>query len=288
MAVRRALRAALGASAAAPVRRSGGRVVPVAIDQIREQERLRSLDPEAVEQLKASIEQQGQQSPVQLRPFAEPDPSDLLKWGPETPGLYMLITGSHRLEALRRLGRTHVEAFIRNPATPAEARLIEIDENLVRADLTVLDRAAFLAARKEAYEVLHKGARRSGDRIRVLPQAAPSFSAAAVADTGLARRTVQRAVQIHHGLTPEVRRRLAGTPLADNEGALYKLSRLPGDQQSAVADRHLMPESEAGRKRKRKDGFERLSAAWKGATRTERRRFLAVLGAEPRVIDRLM
>ena len=268
-AIRRGMRDALRTAAEAPVRRSVGLAVPVALDQIRQRDRLRNLDDSAIEQLMESIKARDLHTPIIVRPFALVDPAAADQWGPETSGLYMLVAGAHRLEACRRLGRSHIPAFVRE-LSPQAARLVEIDENLVRADLTALDRAAFLAARKEIYEQQHPEARRGGDR-RAGPTT-PSFASASAQTTGWAPRTIQRAVSIHEGLAPAVRAKIAGTPIANSEGILHRLSRLTHAQQSAQVETLLGRATD--RPRRRRDGAERLTAAWSDATPDERRRFL--------------
>ena len=283
-AVKRGLREALGVAKRAPVSNSGDRTVPIALDHIREGVRLRPLDPNAVEQLQESIARSGLQTPLLVRPFAEVDPEDPDRWGPETPGHFVLIAGSHRLEACRRSGLTHVAAFVRTPS-PAEARLLEIDENFVRADLTPLDRAVFLAKRKEIYHARYPEARRGGDRSASRAMT-PSFADASAATTGLAPRTIQRAVAIYRGLSSGARAALAGTPLAQNERALYSISRLPEERQETEIARRLTTGPTP--KRPPRDGVARLDAAWRAATRSERRRFLTKHGLPAAQADRIL
>ena len=172
----------------------------------------------------------GLQSPVPWR-AADPEGSDA--WGREDAGLFALVAGAHRLEAARRLGWAHIEALIVE-GTPDEVRLIEIDENLARAALTVLDRARFLAARERIYLRLYPERRRGGDRKSIEyaeENQSPkfglrSFPEAAMERTGLSRSSLYRAVEIGKGLDDQAARDLAGTGLADREGDLHVLSRM--------------------------------------------------------------
>ena len=59
-----------------------------------------------------------------------------------------LITGNHRVTAARLLGWTTIRAIIRD-VDEINARLNEIDENLFREDLTVLQQAEHIAEREE-------------------------------------------------------------------------------------------------------------------------------------------
>lgn len=276
----RSLRAAQDAVESGSLRRSGTRSVPILLQQIRVHQRLRNLDPGSVEGLMESISRRGLQQAVVVRPHAMPDRDNPTRWGPETPGLFILVAGAHRLEACRRLGMAHIDAFVRN-MPPRETRLLEIDENLIRAELTALDRAHFLAERQALYQALfpqsrHGGARRNG-RETWRPG---SFAADASEQTGMSVRAVQRAVRIHRNLAPELRERISGTELAGKEGELHRLAGLPADRQQCEVDRLLSrggPEDSRtpppGR-RSRRDGAHRLEQAWEAASPDERRRFM--------------
>ena len=66
-------------------------------------------------------------------------------------------------EAARELAYEQIEAIVIDTGEH-EHRLIEIDENLMRAELTHLDRGRFLAERKRIYFELHPTRRHGGDR----------------------------------------------------------------------------------------------------------------------------
>jgi ParB-like chromosome segregation protein Spo0J len=57
----------------------------------------RSLDPDKVQQLAEDILSEGQKTPIQVR---------------RDVNRYVLVTGLHRLEAMRALGETSIEALI--------------------------------------------------------------------------------------------------------------------------------------------------------------------------------
>jgi len=113
-----------------------------------------------------------------------------------------------RLEACKRLGWTEIEATVM-PLDALNAELAEIDENLIRAELTVLERAEQLARRKEIYEALHPEARRGGDRrsedFKTKQFRFETFATNTAAKTGLSPRTVQHEVQIATRIAPDVR-----------------------------------------------------------------------------------
>src|SRR5215468_8945529 len=90
--------------------------------------RLRKPRPEKVDQLAESIRMQGLLHPIIVRPK-------------DGTG-YLLVAGHHRLEAIRNLHKAghwpsgSIRAEIVGEMDDDAARLAEIDENLIRADLT--------------------------------------------------------------------------------------------------------------------------------------------------------
>jgi ParB family chromosome partitioning protein len=72
---------------------------------------------------------------------------------------HTLVFGLHRLEACKRLEWETIPATART-FEGLDAELAEIDENLVRADLTVLERSELLARRHAIYEVRHPETKR--------------------------------------------------------------------------------------------------------------------------------
>lgn len=200
-----------------------GEVVAVSLDNIDATDRLRPLDPAHVELIAASIAQTGLQSPVILRPEGN---------------RYRLVAGWHRLSAVRSLQWDSVDAIIQN-LDDNEARLVEIDENLMRRELSALDRAVFLAERKAIYDALHpettKPGRRKKELSQTLRQFGERFSKQAAKRTGLSERTVQMSLELASKLTPEAREALRLSPVADNQAALLKLAELDADEQISIA-----------------------------------------------------
>lgn len=154
-----------------------------------------------------------------------------------------LVAGYHRLEACRSLGWAAIPAVVVQ-LDALHAELAEIDENLVRNELTVLERSEQLARRKQVYEALHPAARHGaqgggrggkGTRARTENDVV-SFSVDTASKTNTSARSVQRDVQIAAGLPDDVRDQLRGTAVADSKTDLLKLSRMePEDQRKAAA-----------------------------------------------------
>ena len=207
------------------------RVLPIDLSAIRVNKRLRKIDREALAGLASSMADIGQQQPVSLR--ADPD----------DPAMFILVAGAHRFEAARSLGWPQLEALIVD-APDDEHRLIEIDENLMRADLTVLDRARFLCERKKIFLTLHPERRRGGDRSSQHyaetrndhPTGHASWAEETSERVALSPRTVQRSVTIGEGIPDELADALADTRIAEREGDLYRLSKMDAEHQAEALD----------------------------------------------------
>lgn len=117
-------------------------------------------------------------------------------------------------------------------------RLREIDENLMRHELTALDRATFLAERQSVYEALHPETKQNGNR-DLGPQkqfvaTVGGFAKNAAERLGFDKRTIERAVRMHARLNPDARRRGSGTWLADHAQQLDLLASCKGSEQLAA------------------------------------------------------
>jgi len=205
-------------------------------------------------------------------------------------GGYRLIAGAHRVAACVTLGWERIQAFVCE-ATEDEARLAEIDENLVRHELNPLDRATFLAERKALYEKLHPETRngaqggRGGKRNE---NETISFSKDTAERVGLTDRAIQLAVRIATNLAPDVKGRIAGTAIAKNQAELLALAKLGPADQRAVLGLLLGERPQAGsvreaigvltnRPNKAPDGYSKLFSAWRHATAAEKAMFIEFL-----------
>lgn len=153
---------------------------------------------------------------------------------------YTLIAGAHRLEACKRLGWKEIEATIID-ATGLMAELAEIDENLMRNDLTEMERALQIAKRKRIYEDLYPDTKHGGDRksdqVANLGNLIPRFTTTTAEITGESERTIYRQVKRGEELakTPELVERLENIPqIADSGSALDELIATPPEKRDAL------------------------------------------------------
>jgi N6-adenosine-specific RNA methylase IME4 len=144
--------------------------------------RLRRLRPEKVNELAESISVIGQRQPIEVQRSGDG---------------YGLIAGWHRLEAVKKLGHIDIHAFILDGIEADRAALIEIDENLIRADLSPAERAIHLAERKRLYEKAHPQTKHGGDRKSESSsqnENLKSFTVDTANKTGKGRSTIAREV----------------------------------------------------------------------------------------------
>ena len=157
-------------------------------------ERLRALRPETVKDLAESMQANGLLQPIVL----QPKPGGLGYW---------LLAGMHRFEAAKKLKWPAIKATILDGLDADQAELAEIDENLMRANLSPAETAAHIGRRKELYENLYPttkagiaqglgmvraAIKKAGGQIG--PEVEASFTEAIAQATGQSRRTVKRNV----------------------------------------------------------------------------------------------
>lgn len=202
--------------------------------------RLRALDPSWVDLLAEEIGRDGQIEPIRVV---------------ERAGRYQLIDGARRIAALTQLGRAEVEARIEPESALLDAayvRLGEIKGNMMRGELTVLDRALYLAAWREMHESVHAAPKRgrksaaelSAQSARISGPANDdaedpfllSFTEAAQRALNLSRRSLYLALKIAT-IDPAEARRLAGHPSADSRNEMLLLAEQTVLLQRAVVDR---------------------------------------------------
>lgn len=196
------------------------RFLDIRLADIRVGDRLRQIDPDWVDAIAMSMEKLGQQNPVLVAKSSDH---------------FKLVAGAHRLAAVKKLKWEKITAVVVD-GTNLELRLHEIDENLLRRELSELDRAAFLLERKTVWEELHpetaKG--KAGAAARWMQATSLSFASEAAEKLHLSVRSVQRAIK-RMKIDAGVRAEIAGTYIADNGSILDSLARLtPSEQRKVV------------------------------------------------------
>jgi ParB family transcriptional regulator, chromosome partitioning protein len=196
-------------------------------------ERLRAVDADYVALLAESIRERGLDQPIRVTAADE-------------AGFHRLIAGAHRLAACQMLGMPDIPA-IPFSGTEMEAKLAEIEENLIRRELSEMDRAVFLAEHKTLWDALHPETRGGDQRKKQKSQVGTfaehrltsRFTAAVAKKLGWSKTVVYRALARHEALSPAIRARIAGTWLADNGSALDALIG-PKDARIRESDQHRL------------------------------------------------
>ncbi len=251
-------------------------------------ERLRPVDQAWAAAVGESMREIGLTHPIVVRP--------------RPAGDFTLVAGLHRYHGALLIGWTEIDVEVRI-LDDRQAKVVEIDENLMRRELSALDRAVFLAERKRLWEEAHpetkhggdfrRKSRKSADKNQVDNMATWSrFSADVAERTGLSERTIRRATALAADLGPELIARLRLSPIADNAAQLKALARLPANFKSAALDPLASgaPSLKAALKLvgmlpaqlpKDERDFRALVGTWSRAGAKARRRFLAHIKAAP-------
>jgi ParB/RepB/Spo0J family partition protein len=196
----------------------------------------RPLNPTAVKVLAESMKLIGLQSPVAVRYVANRQNT---AYGSDDS--YVLVAGGHRLAAAKLLGWVKIETF-GVTGDDASARLLEISENLHRADLTKLERDEQIAE----WVKLTEGV--SDNLSETQREGRPGAAAAASRELGIVERDVQRAVKVA-SLAPEAKQAARDAGLDDNRSALLAAAQetTPEAQVAALVNRRPIDQGKLDR-----------------------------------------
>jgi hypothetical protein len=183
-------------------------------------ERLRPFNAERVAELERSIAAIGLQTPITIR---------------YVDGKPILVTGGHRLHAVKNLGWSEIPVREFDGDDRA-ARMWQIAENLHRAELTVLERSEQLAewirlaGEHDAAQVDPHQPRKAGQQ--------PGGINDASRELGIERKAAQRAAKID-SLTDEAKETARDLGLDDNQSALLEAAKAESaeDQVEALKQR---------------------------------------------------
>ena len=234
--------------------------------------RLRAIRTDLVDDLAESMKERGLLQPITARRRSD--------------GGYSLVSGRHRFEAAKLLAWSTIAVTVTDIDDDDEAELAEIDENLIRGELSPAERALHVGRRKELYEKLHPetkhGAtgrgrvksRQNGDSIR--------FSKDAAKTTGRSERTLQREIERATKIADLAE--VIGTPL-DSPDELDALAKLPGPVQGDLIARVKAGETitakHLNKKLNREARERKLAAATEKASAALGEKHYGVIYADP-------
>ncbi|BCL34604.1 ParB/RepB/Spo0J family partition protein [Nostoc sp. MS1] len=182
----------------------------IPIDQIKIGRNRRPVKGEKVDQLKDSIKTNGLLNPITI------------------DQKLTLIAGLHRLTACKLLGLKAIECHIVDYQNTDQARLAEIDENLIRNELEPLERSELWLERDQILERMGLRAKvgdnqhtfKGGEMI-----SPPKRTVELAKEAGYSERTFQHGKQIAKSIHPEVKQLIKGTPIADSPTVLLQIAR---------------------------------------------------------------
>ncbi len=195
-------------------------------------ERLRAIDENWAQGLAAEFKEREMHNPVKLMVIGNQ---------------HHLSEGGHRYRAHQIMGRNEIYAKAYQPETEFpmdELRLHEIDENLMRRELSTLDRAACIVERKRILRKLH-GETRGRKPGKEPNMGLFSINEDVAAKMGFSKSTVKALEGMYEGLSAATRKRVAATYLADNRAQLVQLSKVDAEAQKAALDILLAREPKA-------------------------------------------
>ena len=250
----------------------------VAIAEIEVGQRLRSYDGDKVLALVESIQELGLRTPISVVRQGE--------------GGFRLVAGLHRLEACRRLGWERIDALFVDGLDEIDQQIWEIDENLIRAELSEGERSEHLLRRKQLFEKKRAQELSGGGSGGVKPQHEIGFATDTAGRTGLTKRHINRSIRRAERIADDVREAIRLSPSFRKAVELDALADLSHeDQRRAV---HLVARDEArsfreakerlttGKRPANREGQLRaLVVAWKAASEETRDAFLRELKSRP-------
>ncbi len=178
------------------------------IDSIQIGQRHRRVDPEKVKSLTESIRQIGLQNPIHI---FSPD-EDTCE----------IVAGVHRYEAVKSLGEVMIDCFLVD-LDEVDRELWEIDENLMRAELTPAQEADHLKRRKVLFDLkAEQFVQPSGQK--------SGFSKDVSEKTGQTQQDVNRKISRASNIAPEVLDEITGTEM-DKGVELDALKGMSPDEQ---------------------------------------------------------
>lgn len=196
----------------------------------------RPLITDAVDRLASSIREVGLIQPITVQPCS------MMIGGLSDHG-FQIVAGHHRVAACRALGWEEIDALVVEPEEHLQAELMEIDENLCRAELTATQRTAHIKRRKQIWEALHPNSGKTFPTITEErgPGRPKEFAAETAAVSGESKRSINQHVARADAIGDDLDR-IVGTSL-DKGVELDALAKLPEPERKELIDR-----AEAGEK----------------------------------------
>ena len=148
----------------------------------------------------------------------------------EDNGKYILLSGLHRVESFKLLGRDEIPALV-HKSDDLTNSLIEVEENLCRSDLNAIQTAEHIVKREELLTALGRKAKAGNNQYTEEKITNEDLARS----MGLTRRTYQYKKCVAN-LHPEAKDILCETRFAENLMDMVKLQKAPDHIQIEVAN----------------------------------------------------
>ncbi len=199
----------------------------VSINKIRYGNNRRPINDEKVEQLQKSIQLNGLLNPITI------DPN------------FNLIAGLHRLTACKLLGFKEIECNIVVYDSDEQARLAEIDENLIRNELEPLERGKLVLEREKILIKLGMRAKAGDNQYTLKNENGSEINSPPIKTTqqlakqaGYSERSWQHDKQIARDIAPKIQKIIQKTPIAEKKTTLLSIARA-GRKERILAEKAL-------------------------------------------------
>lgn len=218
-------------------------------------QRHRALSNDKVSALAESMREIGLQQPISV-------------WAPDSETC-VLVAGYHRLEAAKRLGWEQIDCFF-VALDEMDRELWEIDENLMRAELTPSQIASHLKRRKEIWEAKREA--ETGNTVSTLSDGGrgnKGFAQETAERTCVTKQAINKAISRAEKIPEPIRKQIEGTNL-DTGSYMDSIKDLPPEDMAEKVTRDLRKASEPKQERPKVDRTrierERLMQAWNAAS----------------------
>jgi ParB family transcriptional regulator, chromosome partitioning protein len=190
----------------------------VSIDNIKYGSNRRPVNDEKVKELKDSIQANGLLNPITV------------------DSKLNLIAGLHRLTACKQLGLETIDCNVVDYDDDDQSRLAEIDENFIRNELDILERAELLLERERILDRLGLRAKPGDNQYtykgRETVSQVPKTTTDLAREIGYSERSLQHDKQIARDIHSYVKEQIKGTPLSNMKTELLKIARTAGQERA--------------------------------------------------------
>jgi N6-adenosine-specific RNA methylase IME4 len=155
---------------------------------------------------------------------------------------FKLIAGLHRLEAFRQMNLPQIRAIVKEGLDANKAELAEIDENLIRNELSEAEQIQALKRREEILSAAGEWRGRGGNGSNQHRSKSPDSGDLHRTGTrnlaeamGVAPSTLREKLAIAKDLEEEALQAATGSPVELTQGQLKQISKLSPEKQRAIA-----------------------------------------------------